>query len=557
MTTLHAYVLRELLKTFGLTLAALTALFTMGGGLLNIMRTEGLTPADLFRFFPLLVPGAIALTMPPAALFAATMVYGRLAADNELVACRAAGINVQRVFLPVLLLAVFVTAATLLLSNFVIPGYAGRLYQIARTNLRSIALQRLQLKGYIRYEWSGHHLFVTAEDARNVSEEALEARGLRTGPGLDYLLITAPTFLQLDPDGRIVRYTAARAGLFEFDTRGEGVRVRIYANEARDYELGRTTVRIRDQWIGPIQIPLEFPVKPSMADLNRLLTWMRTPWQEPRLAKKTGAFLADVQRAMILGRCRAELDRDGLLRLDDDRGQHYEITAATAELDEHRVRLHDVAVSVRREGWPRPLRYEAPLAEFVPQGGSDESPLVDIRLLPEGARPVREYHPQSAEYNEGRQTDAVNLTRIEVPAAFSSDGAALLADQVYDPELGLPEAAALDEKLVKERSKLWQDAKLLGRRLRALVHFRLSFPSSTLVTLLMGAVLGAIFRGGRALAAFGLAFIPFGAALVMTIMGRQLSEGASTAAIGPLVSWGGLALIGLADVVILRVGVRR
>ena len=89
MVTLHAYILRELLKAFGLTVLALTALFTMGGGLYNILKFEGVSATDLFSVLPLMIPVAVTITMPVAAIFAATITYGRLAADNELVACRA------------------------------------------------------------------------------------------------------------------------------------------------------------------------------------------------------------------------------------------------------------------------------------------------------------------------------------------------------------------------------------------------------------------------------------------------------------------------------------
>ena len=99
MATLHGYILRELLKTFALALTALTVIFTMGGGLYNIVRYEGVTTADIARLLPLMLPSAITFLMPIAALFAATMVYGRLAADNELTASRASGNNNHRLFL--------------------------------------------------------------------------------------------------------------------------------------------------------------------------------------------------------------------------------------------------------------------------------------------------------------------------------------------------------------------------------------------------------------------------------------------------------------------------
>ena len=106
MTRRNGYILRELLKTFALTLLTLTAVFTMGGGMYNIVKFEGVTAADLLFALPLLIPVVVTITMPVAALFAATMAYGRFAADNEFLACRAAGINIHRLFLSALLLSV-------------------------------------------------------------------------------------------------------------------------------------------------------------------------------------------------------------------------------------------------------------------------------------------------------------------------------------------------------------------------------------------------------------------------------------------------------------------
>src|SRR5262245_40334410 len=117
MFTLHGYILRELLKNFALSMIALTALFTLAGGIFNTVAYEGVTSSDLLSFLPLLFPIVVTLTMPVAALFACTMVYGRLAADNELTACRAAGINVHRLLLPAGLLAIFVSLFTVSFTN--------------------------------------------------------------------------------------------------------------------------------------------------------------------------------------------------------------------------------------------------------------------------------------------------------------------------------------------------------------------------------------------------------------------------------------------------------
>jgi len=199
MVTLHTYVLRELLKTFGLALAALTVLFTMGGGLYNIVRYEGVSAGDVFGFVPILIPIVVTLTMPMAALFATAMVYGRLAADNELLACRAAGINIHRLLLAAVLLSVFVAAFSLLFGSFIIPSFMQRIDSFTRSNIRDLVAQQLQQKGFVHRGREGEDRYTfTAEKVDYVSDAALRAKYFEVADGLHYLLVTNPTFLQLN-----------------------------------------------------------------------------------------------------------------------------------------------------------------------------------------------------------------------------------------------------------------------------------------------------------------------------------------------------------------------
>ena len=88
MRTLHTYFGRELLKTFGMTAAALTVLIVMGGGVANLFRGEGIGAKEMGIIFALLTPIAITLILPVAALFSATITYGRAALDNEVFVTR-------------------------------------------------------------------------------------------------------------------------------------------------------------------------------------------------------------------------------------------------------------------------------------------------------------------------------------------------------------------------------------------------------------------------------------------------------------------------------------
>ena len=104
--TLQRYIFREMGKTFLLTVVALTAVLGLGGGVLNMIKLGEATPGQLLRLMGLVVPIAVALTLPIAALFSAAATYGRLSADNEFVACRSSGINMHTLFLPTVVLSV-------------------------------------------------------------------------------------------------------------------------------------------------------------------------------------------------------------------------------------------------------------------------------------------------------------------------------------------------------------------------------------------------------------------------------------------------------------------
>ena len=147
----------------------------------------------------------------------------------------------------------------------------------------------------------------------------------------------------------------------------------------------------------------------------------------------------------------------------------------------------------------------------------------------------------------------LRLEGLRVPQDVLEEMALYLPAGVLDPAIPLPG----NELLNGERFGLQEEADELRREVGSLIHFRLGFASSSLVTIIMGAVLGVVFRGSRALAAFGLGCVPFGTVTILMLMGRQLAENPGTEVIGAWVIWGGLVLVALADLIVLRFGVRR
>src|SRR6516165_8637829 len=93
MSLLHRMILWELVKVFALSLLGITGILLMAGIVAEASQ-QGLGPTQIIAIIPLLIPSTLPYTIPATTLFATCVVYGRLSADNEILAIKAAGINV-------------------------------------------------------------------------------------------------------------------------------------------------------------------------------------------------------------------------------------------------------------------------------------------------------------------------------------------------------------------------------------------------------------------------------------------------------------------------------
>lgn len=549
LTTLHAYILREMLKTTALTVAALTILITLGGGIFNLLRFQGVSAFDFVGMLPFLLPVVFTLVLPVAALFAATLVYGRLAVDNELTACRAAGINIHRLFFTAGLLAVFIAAFGLLMGNFVLPGLVRPLYEYGRSNICDMALRQFQEKGFVRFR----NYTLTAQLARNVSEQALEEKGFETGPGLDYLLLDGATLLELDNAGRLVRFSNASKALCIFDKRPNPLEVTLIVSGAQDFHVRRETVEIGEQHIGPLPFSLfRVPLKLSAADLRDLLHWRQAPWDAPTMRDQVARFLAQLTIERFYQHCLTQLQGQPPLLLDDDGGRSYRITAARTELDGRALRLGTVRVEVAAPNGDL-VRYEAEQAQLKAHPLDNGQFVLDFTLQRTPRQDVLEYRTVAGTPATPRIKPTLSLDGLQMPPDILAAAQQFTAREVLDPTVPLPGAAALAD----QRASLLNAMRTLVRKLTATVHFREALLGSVLVTLLMGAALGILFRGAQVLAAFAVAMIPFFTIGLVLVLGQKLAEDARMTALGLPVMYGGLALVLLADLLIIRLGVRR
>ena len=117
---LQRSIFRELVKAFSLSLVALTCILLLAGIVAEASQ-RGLAPDQILMAIPLIIPSTLPYTIPSTTLFAACLVYGRLAHDNEITAIKAAGINLFFVVWPGVVLGLLTAAVTMSLYYHTIP----------------------------------------------------------------------------------------------------------------------------------------------------------------------------------------------------------------------------------------------------------------------------------------------------------------------------------------------------------------------------------------------------------------------------------------------------
>jgi LPS export ABC transporter permease LptG len=127
---LDRYIAREMLSpfAFGCTLFTFFLIIDRIYSLTDLVITKGVPFVLVVQLLVFMLPSFLAHTLPMALLVAVLLAGGRLASDLEVVAFKAAGVSVLRLFRPVLLASLVVALATAGLTLVVNPA-ANREFQ--------------------------------------------------------------------------------------------------------------------------------------------------------------------------------------------------------------------------------------------------------------------------------------------------------------------------------------------------------------------------------------------------------------------------------------------
>ncbi len=187
VSILHRMILWELVKVFFLSLLAITGILLMAGIVAEASQ-QGLGPMQVLAIIPLLVPSTLPYTLPATTLFATCVVYGRLAADNEILAIKAAGVNIMKVVTPGIFLGVVLSCSTLALYYHVIPYTHYLMRTLFLNDVKEVLYSLLKKDKGINNPRLDFIMFVRDVQGRKLIDATFQHRAKGTGHVHDFVI---------------------------------------------------------------------------------------------------------------------------------------------------------------------------------------------------------------------------------------------------------------------------------------------------------------------------------------------------------------------------------
>lgn len=209
MRLLQRYILIELLRVFIFVLSVMTVLLVFVG-VFSQVSEKGLGPVQVLQILPYVVPSLFPFTIPATLLLTVTVVYGRIAGDQEVTAAKAAGINVLSLLSPSFMMAGVLAICSLLLEDQVIPWAVENMDRTAKMAMEDIFLDVLRSSQYFVNHDKGITIAVTRVDGKKLIK---------------------PTIQYRPPDRKSPITLCAEEASFDFDLKNQVVRLHLVRSQ--------------------------------------------------------------------------------------------------------------------------------------------------------------------------------------------------------------------------------------------------------------------------------------------------------------------------------------
>jgi len=507
---LHRYIFREAFKVFVLATVALTLMLSLGS-ILQPVQQYGVGPRQVVHLMGYFLPITLTFVLPMAALFAASLVYGRFASDNELDACRASGISLVY---PGFALAIMVATANLILSFQVMPAFVRRAEKSLKADAKQILFRNIQRRGF--YKLPPDEQYRIYADQANAENDTLSG------------IVIAEV-----KDHEIKNIITAEGARIRFNPHEGFNEVQITAHNTHQMGTGDAGwffvewLLLRKEFGSLLGDDIKFK---KIDEMKRI---QADPVRFYPIAKLAGEAYAQFT-AELLAQDIAEKTADGFYKLHS--GEKFvEFTANSCSArDEKEVELFgEVLVKeydVDSEELLRTLRATRTSLHIE---GDELAPTLtmDIRNpvweQPDGSKGLANRH----------------IIRGLIIDKFATEDV-LEAVSTASTASALRKGPSLELKALQNRLQRKIQKTMLG--IKAEIHSRLVFGIGCVPLIMIGIGLGIILKGGHLLTAFGTSSVPAAVLIVCIMMGKNIAKNLNAqAGSGVVLMWVGLAFLSL------------
>jgi lipopolysaccharide export LptBFGC system permease protein LptF len=520
--TLQRYIFRELFRVFLLATVGLTLMLTLGM-ILQPIQKYGVGPQQVIVLLGYLIPVSMTFVLPMSALFAATLVYGRFAADNELDACRASGISMNLLIYPGLVLAILVSGTTLVLSFWVVPNYVKRAERAIKADAKQILFRNIERRGYYDLTEGGYKLYA---DAAFPNENEL----------------VGAVVIATDRRSRTVEsiISADRVKVEFVPSAEEDLTVTITAINAFRLDAGGATTNAQLTVSSPVPELLPDDIKFKTIDQIKKIRSNPLRFRPiARLARQVHDNLAmELLKADIArttsgagGRYYQLYSNDRLIRFTAD-------TFNTTHGDSIEL-LGNVIVEERdAAAASKPLLYLWKTEKAT------------IQLEVAGKVMLVMYNALWRR-SDGATSVAMRpaFHGLDIPEAIRPPDT---GNTITDIASGANILANPSKQFKKQVEKLNSLVSETFTSIMIEMQVRLSFSLGCILLILIGIALGIRLKGGHLLTAFGVSSIPAAVLVVCIIMGKNLAYNRSDDISGIGVMWGGMAVLAVLTMILYR-----
>ncbi|HOK95405.1 MAG TPA: LptF/LptG family permease [Anaerohalosphaeraceae bacterium] len=526
---LHRYIFRELFRVFLLATVAMTLMLS-AGMLVPIISQFGVSPQQMLHLLGYFLPITLTFVLPMSALFAASMIYGRLAADRELDACRASGISLWTLVYPGLTLSILVAAANLGLSFYVAPAFVHRSERSVKANAEQILFRNIQRKGYYALPQSRYKLFADFADPKNN-------------------LLEGVVIVDLAED-RPARLVTAERARVRIDTYSDYNEAAIVAQNSHRLD------EVAPAFIGNVSITTRFASlltdKIKFQKLEQLKRIQADKMNYFPICQQALEVRAQLAMKLLAADINAQMQTTSeYYQFEDaDRTRVYRLSVGQCQIDPKKPSRIELTGPVRllqidalRNSLT--IQYDSPrgVLAFELEGG-------DLRLEMTLDNPLW----QRPGVPSGRSLQKyVNNIRFpeKLAGLIPADQFLSKAGDIVLGQSDLPVAA--DASLKAACRNLLNRLQRVDNEIYAEIHSRLVLGLGCVALILTGIALGIQFRGGHMLTAFGASAIPAGLLVVFILSGKELTKNpAAPAMTGVTVMWTGLIVLGIVTLISYR-----